>query len=500
MYDVAIIGSGIGGLLCATFLAKEGLKVCVIEKNKQLGGNLQTFSRNKQLFDTGVHYIGSLAPGQNLYQIFKYAGLIDKLRLEQMDTAFDKILIEGDNRVYAQAQGWPAFKAALLKDFPEEKTAIENYHQKVKAVCEKFPLYHLSLDGDATEKFSVMHESVKEVMESLTKNKTLQSVWAGNNLLYASVADKTPFYIHALIINSYIESSWKCVEGGSQIAKILSAEIRKHGGELIRNKSVTKITEQNGVITQLVLEDHSTICAKQFVSAISPAETLKMLDSELIKKKFRRRIESLSNTVSSFSLYIVLKEKTVAYENCNYYYQKKDAIWSLGDYNPEEWPLGYGLYFTKDKNNPNFASAISVLTLMKFEEVKQWSGSFNTTRFENNRGADYEAFKQQRSERLLKLVYERFPALKGNIKAHYAATPLTNRDYIGMADGAIYGIQKDHQNPMQTLISPGTKIPNLFLTGQNLNLHGILGTSLSAILTCTRLLEDNDLVDKIKNA
>ena len=137
---------------------------------------------------------------------------------------------------------------------------------------------------------------------------------------------------------------------------------------------------------------------------------------------------------------------------------------------------------------------------MKFEEVKQWSGSFNTTRFENNRGADYEAFKQQRSERLLKLVYERFPALKGNIKAHYAATPLTNRDYIGMADGAIYGIQKDHQNPMQTLISPGTKIPNLFLTGQNLNLHGILGTSLSSILTCTRLLEDNDLVDKIKNA
>ncbi|HAO06326.1 MAG TPA: all-trans-retinol 13,14-reductase, partial [Chryseobacterium sp.] len=65
---------------------------------------------------------------------------------------------------------------------------------------------------------------------------------------------------------------------------------------------------------------------------------------------------------------------------------------------------------------------------------------------------------------------------------------------------SIYGIQKDYKNPLQTMISPRTKIPNLFLTGQNLNLHGILGTSLSAILTCSMLLGNNALVDKIRNA
>ena len=500
MYDVAIIGSGIGGLLCATFLAKEDLKVCVIEKNKQLGGNLQTFSRNKQLFDTGVHYIGGLGKGQNLHHIFKYAGLMDQLHLEQMDTAFDKILIEGDQHVYAQSQGWPAFKAGLLKHFPHEKNAIENYYNKIKDVCEKFPLYHLTLEGDENEKFSVMSESVKDVIESLTANKTLQSVLAGNNILYAGVADKTPFHIHALIVNSYIESSWKCVDGGSQIVKILANEIRKHGGDLIRNKAVKQIEESGGHVTHLILEDGSMVQAKQFIAAISPAETLKMIDSPLIKKNFRRRIESLANTVSSFSLYIVLKEKTVPYENCNYYFQKQGKIWSPGEYDPDEWPLGYGLYFTKDKNNPEFASAISVLTLMQFDDVKKWSDSFNTTRFENSRGGDYEKFKQGRSEKLLALVYERFPSLKGNIKAHYAATPLTNRDYIGMHDGSVYGIQKDYKNPLQTVISPRTKIHNLFLTGQNINLHGILGTSLTAILTCTMLLNDNSIVEKIRNA
>ena len=80
-YDIVIIGSGIGGLICGNVLAKEGLSVCVLEKNKQIGGSLQTFSRDKTVFDSGVHYIGGLDKGQNLYQVFKYLGVMDKLKL-----------------------------------------------------------------------------------------------------------------------------------------------------------------------------------------------------------------------------------------------------------------------------------------------------------------------------------------------------------------------------------------------------------------------------------
>ena len=40
-----IVGSGLGGLECASILSKEGYSVCVLEKNHQIGGNLQTFSR-----------------------------------------------------------------------------------------------------------------------------------------------------------------------------------------------------------------------------------------------------------------------------------------------------------------------------------------------------------------------------------------------------------------------------------------------------------------------
>ncbi|MFO0322379.1 MAG: FAD-dependent oxidoreductase, partial [Bacteroidota bacterium] len=57
-YDVVIIGSGFGGLCSAYILSKEGKRVCVLEKNRQIGGSLQIFSREKSIFDTGVHYLG----------------------------------------------------------------------------------------------------------------------------------------------------------------------------------------------------------------------------------------------------------------------------------------------------------------------------------------------------------------------------------------------------------------------------------------------------------
>jgi all-trans-retinol 13,14-reductase len=59
-YDLVVIGSGLGGLICALIFAKEGKSVCVLEKNNQIGGSLQTFVRDKQIFDSGIHYVGGL--------------------------------------------------------------------------------------------------------------------------------------------------------------------------------------------------------------------------------------------------------------------------------------------------------------------------------------------------------------------------------------------------------------------------------------------------------
>ena len=59
-YDIIIIGTGLGGLVCGYMLAKGGRKVLLLEKNAQIGGCLQTFSRFGLKFDTGMHYVGGL--------------------------------------------------------------------------------------------------------------------------------------------------------------------------------------------------------------------------------------------------------------------------------------------------------------------------------------------------------------------------------------------------------------------------------------------------------
>ena len=123
-FDVLIIGTGMGGLVCGNILAKEGYSVCMVEKNKQLGGCLQIYVRDRVIFDSGVHYIGALDKGQNLYQIFKWLGLMDKLKLEQMDLAFDRILLDGDEKEYGIMQGYEAYEDEMIRNFPEEVNAI----------------------------------------------------------------------------------------------------------------------------------------------------------------------------------------------------------------------------------------------------------------------------------------------------------------------------------------------------------------------------------------
>ncbi len=499
-YDVVIIGSGLGGLLCANLLAMRGLKVCLLEKNRQFGGNLQTFSRDKQIFDTGVHYIGGLEKGQTLHQIFKYAGMMEQLKLEKMGACFDRIVLEDDDYVYCQAQGYEAFQNHLIKAFPEEADGIIGYCREIKEVCGSFPLYNLHLKPQTDELYKGKDESAASVIASFTKNEKLQSVLAGNNLLYAGDIDTTPFHVHALILNSYIESSWKCVGGGSQIAKILVAAVRKNGGEIFRNTAVTSIRERGGRISCVLTEDGQEFSADYFISNMHPATTLSCIESSLLKGLYRKRITGLRQTVASFSLHIVLEKAKVPYENCNYYFHKQGQVWHLNHYAKENWPLGYGLYFTEDKQHPGFSSAISVLTPMRYEEVSQWADTCNRAGKESSRGIAYEQFKEDRAGVLLDLIAERFPLVTNNVKKFYTSTPLTNRDYIGDAEGSMYGIQKDYRDPLQTMISPRTKIPNLFLTGQNLNLHGILGTSLSAVLTCVMLTGDEGLVDRIREA
>jgi len=488
-----------GGLVCGNILSREGYSVCMVEKNKQLGGCLQIYVRDKVIFDSGVHYIGALDKGQNLYQIFKWLGLMDKLKLEKMDPAFDRILLDGEEKEFSIMQGYEAFQKEMIRNFPEEEIAITKYTKTILEICDRFPLYRLHLEEDVEKKQDVMKLSARQFIASITKNEKLQAVLAGNNMLYAGSGDTTPFYIHALTVNSYMESAWRCLDGGSQIAKILAKNISEAGGLVIKNREVKKLETENGLITGARLSDGSAIQAKYFVSNTTPAQTYRLLDADLIRPATRKRVEAMQTTVSSFILNIVFKKGYFPYFKHNYYYHKSGSVWEMETYNENNWPLGYAIYLSAGAKK-EFASGMTIFAYMRYDEVRPWASSFNTVSLKQNRGAEYEAFKIKKTEQLLNRVEERFPGLRKSILHSYTSTPLTFRDYIGNEDGNLYGTTKDFRNPLGTLISPKTRIPNLFLTGQYLNLHGILGTAISGMITSMALTGRNDFIEKIRNA
>jgi all-trans-retinol 13,14-reductase len=490
-----------GGLVCADILGKEGFKVCVVEKNKQIGGSLQTYARDKVIFDSGVHYLGGLAKGQNLYQIFKYLGIMDKLKLQLQDVdAFDKILIEGDDNEYCMAQGYENFIDKLLVHFPGEEKALRAYCDKMKEICSKFPLYNLRSSSNMNEKSDVLEFDTKAYIDSITTNEKLRVVLAANNALYAGQPDKTPLYVHALILNSYIESSWKCIDGGSQIAKLLAHSIKENGGKIIRNCEVKKIAEEGGLAGYVELQDGSRMYAKYFISNIHPVKTFEMTDTPLIKNAYRNRLKSLENSVSAFTINVVFKKESFKYFKHNYYCVTEQDVWTAANHTEENWPLGYAIFCAPSSRSEEYAEGLTILAYMHFSEVEAWKDTVNTTLNENDRGETYNQFKKRKAETLLDAVERKFPGLRDSIKTYYTATPLSYRDYIGNDDGSLYGIVKDYKHTLKTFISPRTKLPNLFLTGQNLNLHGILGASMSAIVTCCALLGNDDIVAKIRNA
>jgi all-trans-retinol 13,14-reductase len=498
-YDFVIIGSGLGGLQCAYILADHGFSVCVLEKNQQLGGSLQVFSREKTVFDTGVHYLPALDEGQALHSYFKYFGLTDSVKWKKMDKHFDQISFD-DGSKFHHASSWKEFENTLISDFPQEENAIRTYSETIQKVVKTFPLDELEYNEKDHTDDTLLDISAKEFIDGLTENEKLRAVLAGSNLLYAGSAEKCPFYVHALVTHGYVLSAYRCIDGGSQLAKELSKRIREKGGEVLRRKKVVSFDFEDGQLNSVKTEDGETYRGKNFIANIQPKVLLQLIGKEHLKPSYYNRFQRAPHTLSSFSVHIVCKPESFPYLNQNVYHHTSNDVWAKPDYLEAEWPLQFMLSTPASSKSEEFAEGISIMTYMRFDEVEQWANSHHTIVSPIERPREYVTWKEQKTEQLLKAVEKRFPEIRNCIQSVHASTPLTFRDYIGNDDGNMYGTEKDFRRTVANFVSPKTKIPNLWLTGQYLNLHGIFGVTVSSIVTCSQFLDKKQLLERIKRA
>jgi all-trans-retinol 13,14-reductase len=494
-YDVVIIGSGLGGLQCAYILSQEGYNVCVLEKNAQIGGSLQTFRRGNAVFDTGMHYIGSMDEGQVLNRFFRYFKLTDKLNLKRMDeNGYEIIQFEG--KEYKYAMGYDNFAETLLQSFPNEKEALHKYTCKMKEISNSVDLYNMREFSDQQSKYvDYLSIGIDGFLSSITNNKTLKSVLLGISPLYSGVKDRTPMYIPLIIHSSYIGSAYRFVDGGSQISDLLGSYITESGGTIIRNAEVNGFNFDAGSVKSVEINNSEKIEGKYFISNIHPKSLLNIASNAPLRPAYKKRVAGIEDTFGIFSLYLAMKENAFEYLNHNYYVFKTGDVWEGATYTTENWPRGYMMHITPKSGNDKYTDAIIVNTYMNWKEVVPWED----TKVEK-RGEKYKEFKRQKAEKLLDVLEKDFPGIRNKTKAYYTSTPLTYRDYIGTHKGSIYGLLKDFNDPLRTLLLPKTSVNNLLLTGQNINLHGVIGVTIGSIMTCSEMLGSKYLLKKMSEA
>lgn len=490
-----IVGSGLGGLSCGVILSKNGYDVTILEQGSQIGGCLQCFKRNGVKFETGMHFIGSADNGQTLNKLMKYLDLDKDLILNRLNPrAYDIISFEGEK--FNFANGKEMFIEQMGSYFPKEIDNLKTYYSLIEKIAQASSLHSLRhAESDFVINTEFQTRSINEVLDSIINDKLLRSVLVGNLPLYAAEENKTPFSTHAFIMDFYNQSAFRIVGGSDSIACSLRNTLEKYNGKILTRQKVVKIECDSSKATHVITEDGTIYRADYIISTIHPNRTMELIDSKLIRPAFRKRITSLRNTTSGFSVYLKFKKDSIPYMNSNFYSYSSNNPWGCENYNESNWPKGYlYMHFCHDVN-PTYAESGVILSYMNIEELKEWNNSFV-----EHRGESYKKFKEYKANILIDSLEKDFPGIKQNIECYFTSTPLTYRDYTGTQDGSMYGIAKDISLGISNRIPHKTKIPNLLLSGQNINSHGMLGVIVGSIVTCSELLTSEEIYKQIVEA
>lgn len=499
MKKCIIIGGGLGGLVTGALLSKEGYNVTVLEKNKNIGGGLQTFKRGGLTFDTGMHILGGLRSGGSINMILTYLGIFDKLRIRKSDAdCMDSITYLEDGRTYNIPEGRDAFTEYLINEFPIEKQGIRDYVDAIYRLANEVDLFNLRPTSDMLSRHSEQFMwPADELIKYYIKDERLRDILAYMNPRYGGILGHTPAYIHAIIYVLYISGQDRFIGGSKQLSDALEQLILKSGGRILANEQVSRINVNNEhYCTCVDTVNDNSYSADYYISAIHPQSLVNLMAQGGLSKAYKMRIASLPNTYSAFIVYIKFRPNTFPYINHTCYFQEKYGIaWQHGEYDPadDNWPHGF-MYVTPAEEQTDYATKMTIICLMPFSVVKQWQNTRT-----GHRGKDYMQWKHRNVERILNRMDQLHPSFRETIDQLWSSSPLTIRDYYGQPEGALYGIQKDCNEIMMSRLTIGTKVKNLLLTGQNIYLHGFCGVQLTAIKTVETLIGQNEIVKKINH-
>lgn len=440
-YDVIIIGAGIGGLVCGSYLSKSGLKVIIVEQHDKPGGYCTSFQRDNFQFDVGVHYLGGIKK-RALGKILQELELDNATMFKQFDPS-DKIVFP-DSETYIRANPLHTIHE-FKKSFPNEKTNIEKF---IKFILQKefFNIYkkcsNINFKTLLDEYFQDFR--LKRTFESLLYN-------IGISAEKASALAATILYRDYLLDPGYYP-----VGGMQKFANTLANKFKEYGGNLLLKNRVKNILVKNNKVKGVVLENGEKILSNFIVSNADAH----LVFEHLLKNcscRERNKINDLIISPSLFVLYVGIKEdlKNVTEETCN--------IWKFSSYDLHN-------YFSDlDKNLLKPELPFIMVSFPSAHDGLGNNVSRNTVQFFLYAPYKSEKFWKDYKEILARKIIEctqsLFHNLKNCIELREIATPIDFHKYTLNKKGSAYGWASTVEQIRHSVFPQKTSVENLYLAG-----------------------------------
>jgi all-trans-retinol 13,14-reductase len=500
--DVAIVGSGAGGLTAALALARRGLSVQVFEQHYLPGGWSHSFTLQGHRFSPGVHYVGNLGERGRLREVYEGLGVGgDLVFLELNRDGYDHVLIGGERRFDIPA-GETHYRERLLRRFPNEAKGIHRYFR----LMNRLDLGRLGHSGSTLPEplsipallghgFRPLGHFLKSTIQDPRLRTILAMPAAGD---YGLPPSRASAVLHSAVTSHYLEGAWYPRGGGFSIPRALCRGIKRAGGTVRLRTPVQKILVEasrsgNRALGVRLAGGEEVRCGA-VVSNADPMVTFAgLVGPDALSPSLLRRLSALTWSVSTLSLFMAVDMdlEAMGFDSGNYWYTERPDLEAFFDMHHADPSPDFdipGLFVNittlKDRSkNRSGLHTVEAFAFCQYDRFLPFSGSATGVR-----SIEYLRLKKELSDRMLKAVGKVIPEVEKHVVFSELGTPLTNQHYVAGHRGAVYGTEKLLSQIGPRGFGPATEIENLLLCGASAKVHGVIGATTSGLAAAAKLL------------
>jgi len=502
-YDAIVIGSGIGGLAFASIMAKlRKWRVLVLERHFKIGGFTHTFTRpGGWSWDVGLHYVGEMGEGMNGRRLFDFI-TEGRVKWNPLPDVYD-VFVYPDLEVRA-CKGEANYRGALIAAFPNERANIEQHFRDLKsanswimryigATVMPAPLaWMVRAVNRATSGLPL--EITQHYLERRFRDPRLRAVVTSQWADYGLPPGQSAFVTHALIASHYFQGAWYPAGGAGEIAAATGDVIRAAGGELLANHEVTRILleGERAVGVEVAISKGKQGARAEFRAPVVVSDAgawntfTRMLPASALA--LGDQLKSATESFEVVELFLGLRRdpRELGFKGENYWifdsFNHDDIYARRNDLLDGRAAMAY-LSFPSLKDpraRRHTAEIIAPFSYRALEAHREepW----------RRRGADYEAAKNRMTQTLLDFIERHHPGFRDLVEYLELATPLTFEHFTAAPSGSIYGYPATPEKYTNEWLGPRTPIKNLYLTGSDAAMLGIMGALMGGVVASSCVL------------